>query len=82
MLQGLVFLQKKNPKNKKPQKLNKQHHPQNQPKTEYQKAPNPFTLTCVPSDVQQMDIYSNPLLQKSAEELFACSKTSHALFSS
>lgn len=41
------------------------------PKTWYQKAPNPFILTCVPCDVQQMDIYSNPLLQKSAEELFA-----------
>lgn len=43
---------------------------------------NPFILTCAPSDVQQMDVYSNPLLQKSAEELFARSKTSRALFSS
>lgn len=49
---------------------------------QHQKSPNPFLLTCVPSDVQQMDVYSNPLLQESAEELFDCSKTSHAFFSS
>lgn len=39
-------------------------------------------LNCVSFDVQQMDIYSNPLLQKSTEEPFPHSKTSHALFSS
>lgn len=66
---GLVFLKKK-------------QHQKTHPQTQYQKAPNRFILTCVPSDVHQMDIYSNPLLQKSAEELFAHSKTSHALFSS
>lgn len=71
---GSGFFYKKRKKQKTPSK--------SYPKTRYQKSPDPFILTCVASDVQQMDIYSNPLLQKSAEELFACSKTSHALFSS
>lgn len=53
---------------------NNKKHQKTHPKTWYQKGPNLLISTCVPSDVQQMDIYSNPLLQKSAEELFALPK--------